>query len=380
VIKVIPAGGGAGSGNITVDGVAPNEQGNIELNALKSITATTPTTLDGSLVAANGMIGVDLSPKMSLTTQTIVLYADNWTEDENTGLQVQDITVQQLTPESVCTIRFAGNDFNTLTAYREAAFVADTQAAPIVSVYIDADSNGVVPTVDVPIEILIYGGSEDISLPPKGTPLAEWSWKQLSALGQSGVDVSTYFALGDQKTLSSGYSVEIIDFYHDHIDANHNAPFTFSLVSPINLVIPINPSGWEYPNYGWSLCQARSVLQTQYINYLPEVVPYIRTIRKVSNDGGGLIVNTPETLFLFSVIEYTGSTGNFSIAGEGTHYPWFTVAHQAKVPNNAYIIWSRSCVSNTLNWCGFNVDSATSVTSVSRAQTTSGWPVFGFCI
>ena len=122
---------------------------------------------------------------------------------------------------------------------------------------------------------------------------------------------------------------------------------------------------------------------TIYPNLPTELKDAIKAVNKKTSSGGGSSVIRTDAMYLwlFAEIEVFGTT-TYSVAGEGTQYPYFaTAAERIKRLSNgagaATYWWERSPYTGySYRFCGV----ATSGAANHDSAGDSGGVCFGFCI
>lgn len=223
------------------------------------------------------------------------------------------------------------------------------------------------------------------NVPVKGITLADATWEQINAISEAGL-ASEYFSIGDTKSISingTSYDVKIYGFDHDDkTDNSGKAGITFGLSKLLSPAHKMNVNRTN--NGGWNNCVLRTTtLRNTIYNQLDNSVrKVIKTVTKKASGGvsnNNALYSSPDTLFLFSEIEVTGSSEN-SIEGEGTKYPIFTdntSRVKADTTSTARTWWLRS--SHTTDSTKF-LHLNTSGTTYHSYADSSNYVCFGFCV
>lgn len=186
------------------------------------------------------------------------------------------------------------------------------------------------------------------------------------------------YGVGDYKdiTLYTGEKIRVIllDAYRDVLaDGSGLAPATLGILN-LSAYYEMNK---ERTNKGsWAECMARNEHLPRIFTLLPEVLRNrIRPVIKRTSAGQGSrdIVETVDTLFLFSEIEVFGERC-YSAAGEGDQYEYFSKRENRTMGKYK---WLRSPdYGDSNSFCGV---SGSGHANCYNAYYTSGL-VFGFCV
>lgn len=161
---------------------------------------------------------------------------------------------------------------------------------------------------------LLYQAS---SLPPIGTPLANFSWEQIASIARAG-NAAQYWSVGDTKTVTLGannYAVCIIGMDHDTpTDAASYGRATAGITFQLRDC---------YSDY---FTHSAAMDSATYAALLPaELSSVIVPVNKLSSStgaSGAAITTTSSSIFLLSEVEAAGTT-SCSRAGEGTRYAYY---------------------------------------------------------
>ena len=196
------------------------------------------------------------------------------------------------------------------------------------------------------------GEHTNIDVPPKGTPLDQWTWEEISRVSGRG-SASEYFSIGDEKeiTLSTSetLTMQICDFNHDVLSSDGVSKAGITLVTKHLMSTKKRMNATNTNVGGWGASELRGWLQGTLKNQLPsELQSAIKSVTKFTGEGNKLLttVATTETIFLLSEIEVVGHSGD-TAPGEGYLYPVFSdnPSRIKKLSNGAGIAsrwWQRS--------------------------------------
>ena len=173
------------------------------------------------------------------------------------------------------------------------------------------------------------------------------SWEAIIAACQSG-RVPDSWAVGDSKTMTingTDYQIDIIGKNHDTYTAGGTAPLTFQLHDCYGTTYAMNSS--KTNSGGWTSCVMRSTHLPAILALMPtEVQNGIREVNKLTSEGfySSTINTTADKLFLLSEIEIFGSSTNYSKAGEGNQYAYYSAGNSKVKKHNgiANYWWERS--------------------------------------
>ena len=186
------------------------------------------------------------------------------------------------------------------------------------------------------------------------TPLINATWEQVVGIANSGENVSQFWAIGDRCPLilteSETVYAQIVGFLHDSLaDGSGLAAITFAFEDCISTTYGMNASNTNAG--GWNGSRMRTSTMPTLLTQFPAVLQDsagIKTVNKIASAGGGSsnLITSPDRLWLFSAVEVTGSSAQYSASGEGTIYPLFsTTANRIKgigAGGAAAIWWLRS--------------------------------------
>lgn len=221
----------------------------------------------------------------------------------------------------------------------------------------------------------------------KGLTLVDATWEEISDIAEVGL-ASEYFNVGDTKSISingTNYNAVIYDFDHDDKnDGSGKAGITFGLANCLTTAYTIRSSGSN--SGGWHSSALRNTLGTTIYNQLDNSLKnVIKTVSKQASRGGkSTELNTsPDTLFLFSMVEIVGGTApNGTAEGEGTRYPIFTdVNSRIKKKGDSGSScrwWTRSPMTNSTD-AFQSIESDGSVIGA-PANYSNVYVCFGFCV
>ena len=210
------------------------------------------------------------------------------------------------------------------------------------------------------------------------------SWSVIDMLEKKD-KLSTYFSVGDIKTITIGgksQQIAIYGFKHDDLsDGTGKAKMTLGLVNCLPTTYAMNSSDTNVG--GWTGSKMYSTLNDAIFGDLPEELKgLIKPVKKKTSAGNKLTtINTSnDKLFLFSEHEIFGAK-TYSVGNEGTQYSLFaTSSNRIKKlgdSGSAGNWWERSPrASDATDFC-FVFSSGAA--SDGNASDTFG-VCFGFCI
>ena len=210
------------------------------------------------------------------------------------------------------------------------------------------------------------------------------SWSVIDMLEKKD-KLSTYFSVGDIKTITIGgksQQIAIYGFKHDDLsDGTGKAKMTLGLVNCLPTTYAMNSSDTNVG--GWTGSKMYSTLNDAIFGDLPEELKgLIKPVKKKTSAGNKLTtINTSnDKLFLFSEHEIFGAK-TYSVGNEGTQYSLFaTSSNRIKKlgdSGSADNWWERSpYASDATTFCFVNSSGAAHANSASYAFGVC----FGFCI
>lgn len=228
--------------------------------------------------------------------------------------------------------------------------------------YSSSSSYGVVPAFVIPSKtpydpIPNPDGSYNLfrntpisDFPPIGTPLSDWTWEQIIALSNSGIDPQNYFSVGDEKDLilTTGEVVPVVigDFYHNTITGTSTkAPIAFTFKNCLNTKYAMN--GSRTNSGGWDGSVMRNTQMPAILNTFPAeliadgAIKYVDVLASAGGKSTSLVTSS-DRLRLHSIVELGLNSAN-DVSGEGTKYAYYTSGNQVKTINGeASIYWTRS--------------------------------------
>ena len=216
---------------------------------------------------------------------------------------------------------------------------------------------------------------------------ANATWAQVVSIAESG-EVSSYFAVGDTKTLelSDGQilTVKIADFDHDDLaDGSGKAGISIMCINPVGTTgYPMMSSGSNYG--GWTSSKARTYLNNDIFALLPdELSTSIKTVTKTCDSGGSTqsLKTSNDKLWLPSLDELNLSSTSSYTTGQGTKYPIFS-------NRNSRIRYKHDTTSTVAWWTRSSNSGSTGYWKVimetgdasAAGPASSNWLIFGFCI
>ena len=186
--------------------------------------------------------------------------------------------------------------------------------------------------------------------PPIGTPLSDWTWEQIIALSNSGIDPQNYFSVGDEKDLilTTGEVVRVVigDFYHNTITGTSTkAPIAFTFKNCLNTKYAMN--GSRTNSGGWDGSVMRNTQMPAILNTFPAeliadgAIKYVDVLASAGGKSTSLVTSS-DRLRLHSIAELGLDSAN-DVSGEGTKYAYYTSGNKVKTINGeASIYWTRS--------------------------------------
>lgn len=228
--------------------------------------------------------------------------------------------------------------------------------------YYQSNLYGVVPAFVISSETLydptpntdgsynLFQNTPISDLPPIGTPLSDWTWEQIVALSNSGIDPQNYFSVGDEKDLilTTGEVVPVVigDFYHNTITGtNTKAPIAFTFKNCLNTKYAMN--GSRTNSGGWDGSVMRNTQMPAILNTFPAeliadgAIKYVDVLASAGGKSTSLVTSS-DRLRLHSIAELGLDSAN-DVSGEGTKYAYYTSGNKVKTINGeASIYWTRS--------------------------------------
>lgn len=193
-------------------------------------------------------------------------------------------------------------------------------------------------------KVIMSGIVPLLSVPATTKPnFADNTWTQIIKACQTNRVPDTW-AVGNQKTMTIGgtdYVIDIIGKNHDTYSSGGTAPLTFQMHDCYGIQYAMNSSNTNVG--GWTSCQMRTTNLPDILAAMPgEVQSGIKEVNKATSAGdmSSTINITADKLFLLSMWEVTGNTGNYSFPGEGTQYAYYqTSNNKIKKYNNSAAQW-----------------------------------------
>lgn len=137
------------------------------------------------------------------------------------------------------------------------------------------------------------------------------------------------------------YVIDIIGKNHDTYSSGGTAPLTFQMHDCYGEQGSMNSSNTNVG--GWTSCAMRTANLPEILAAMPgEVQSGIKEVNKATSAGdrSSTINIMADKLFLLSMWEVTGNTGNYSFPGEGTQYAYYqTSNNKIKKYNNSAAQW-----------------------------------------
>ena len=182
------------------------------------------------------------------------------------------------------------------------------------------------------------------------SPLSSLTWSQVIAIANSGEDLSTFFAVGDEHELmlTTGELVTAVvgDFNHNIITGTSNkAAIAFTFKNCLNTTYPMNSSGTN--SGGWNGSAMRNTHMPAILNTFPAeliadgAIKYVNVLASAGSQSTNLVVSS-DRLRLHSIAEL-GLSYSYAVSGEGTKYAYYTSGNRVKtVGGAASMYWTRS--------------------------------------
>ena len=298
----------------------------------------------------------DITRKMFALTYTMAGFGDNNGVAEGKALQLYTSNASRI------------KTLNGLEAYWWLSSRYDTSLTRYVTpggtanLSDSSGSDGVVPAFVIPSETPYAptpntDGSYNLFLntpisdfPPIGTPLSDWTWEQIVALSNSGIDPQNYFSVGDEKDLilTTGEVVPVVigDFYHNTITGTSTkAPIAFTFKNCLNTKYSMN--GSRTNSGGWDGSVMRNTQMPAILNTFPAeliadgAIKYVDVLASAGGKSTSLVTSS-DRLRLHSIAELGLDSAN-DVSGEGTKYAYYTSGNKVKTINGeASIYWTRS--------------------------------------
>lgn len=206
------------------------------------------------------------------------------------------------------------------------------------------------PTPNLDGSYNLFQNTPISDFPPIGTPLSDWTWEQIVALSNSGIDPQNYFSVGDEKDLilTTGEVVLVVigDFYHNTITGtNTKAPIAFTFKNCLNTKYAMN--GSRTNSGGWDGSVMRNTQMPAILNTFPAeliadgAIKYVDVLASAGGKSTSLVTSS-DRLRLHSIAELGLDSAN-DVSGEGTKYAYYTSGNKVKTINGeASIYWTRS--------------------------------------
>ena len=182
------------------------------------------------------------------------------------------------------------------------------------------------------------------------SPLSLLTWTQIIAIANSGEDLSTFFAVGDEcdLPLTTGEVVTVVigDFNHNTITGTNNrAAIAFTFKNCLNTTYKMNTN--QTNSGGWNGSAMRNTQMPAILNTFPAeliadgAIKYVDVLASAGNKSTS-IVTSSDRLRLHSLAEL-GLSHSSVVSGEGTKYAYYTSGNRVKtVGGAASLYWTRS--------------------------------------
>lgn len=308
----------------------------------------------------------DITRKMFVPTKTMAGFGNNDGVAEGKALQLYGITANTRK-----TFNGTISEWWLSSGYKQYASSTDFEFAwrtsnDISEDYYEYDRPskvfGVVPAFVIPSKTPydptpnpdgsynLFQNTPISDFPPIGTPLSDWTWEQIVALSNSGIDPQNYFSVGDEKDLilTTGEVVPVVigDFYHNTITGtNTKAPIAFTFKNCLNTKYAMN--GSRTNSGGWDGSVMRNTQMPAILNTFPAeliadgAIKYVDVLASAGGKSTSLVTSS-DRLRLHSIAELGLDSAN-DVSGEGTKYAYYTSGNKVKTINGeASIYWTRS--------------------------------------
>ena len=228
----------------------------------------------------------------------------------------------------------------------DAPFVTDG----VVPAFVIPSETPYAPTPNTDGSYNLFYNTPIYDFPPIGTPLSDWTWKQIVELANSGENPQNYFSVGDEKDLilTTGEVVPVVigDFYHNTITGtNTKAPIAFTFKNCLNTKYAMN--GSRTNSGGWDGSVMRNTQMPAILNTFPAeliadgAIKYVDVLASAGGKSTSLVTSS-DRLRLHSIAELGLDSAN-DVSGEGTKYAYYTSGNKVKTINGeASIYWTRS--------------------------------------
>ena len=177
------------------------------------------------------------------------------------------------------------------------------------------------------------------------------SWEDIARVCEAG-EASKYFSIGDvrevewitQANTTIKTQFQIIGIDHDDLsDSSGKAGITVASVPVINKTAFVFSSSYGTPNKNtcWKDCSARSVLNENVYNGLPEELKvHIKEVKKISNGtpaNGNTLEETNDKVWILSLTELGKDVAANYVSGQGVPYEFLanSLVNRRKYSQNA---------------------------------------------
>lgn len=208
------------------------------------------------------------------------------------------------------------------------------------------------------------------------SPLSSLTWSQVIAIANSGEDLSTFFAVGDEHELilTTGELVTAVvgDFNHNIITGTSNkAAIAFTFKNCLNTTYPINSHNTN--SGGWNGSAMRHTQMPAILNTFPAeliadgAIKYVDVLASAGSSSTSFVTSS-DRLRLHSIVEL-GLSYSYAVSGEGTKYAYYTSGNRVKtVGGAASIYWTRSShTSNSYRFCCVSASGSASDNTASNS-------------
>ena len=215
-----------------------------------------------------------------------------------------------------------------------------------------------------------------IGLPTIGTPLQNWTWRQIIVLANAGADCSKWFAIGDEKDLilTTGEVVPVVigAFAHNATPSGVRAQIAFTTKNCLNTTYIMNDTSTSAG--GWDGSKMRNTHMANILAAFPAELRAengIKTVEVAASEGqkSSTIKISYDRLRIHSTTEL-GLTASFSAPNQGNVYPYYSAGNRVKkVGSVAARYWTRSSdLTNTVSFCDILTDGNVDVAGAAAAE------------
>ena len=170
----------------------------------------------------------------------------------------------------------------------------------------------------------------------EGISFESCSWTDIAQFSEAGT-ASTYFAVGDEKTieLSTGEEITLVILGFDHDDLADGSGKAGMTIGMKNLLAATRLMGAAGTSY-WSNSRLRTGILPNILTVFPsDLQSVIKSVIKkyVGGSTSNNISSTNDTLFLFSRVEIDGCTADI-YKDEGEQYEYWKIVNDGTINTN----------------------------------------------